>query len=367
VTYTAGSITPDHLDQQALDRAVQDYYDAWKARYIRQECGDGRYILFTTTATPGGENTISISEGHGYGMLITVLMAGYDPQAQTIFDGMLRFFKDHPSANSPHLMAWKQVQGCTDVEPGNTGSASDGDMDIAYALLLADQQWGSQGEIDYRQEARGVIQALKEQIVNPQTHTLLLGDWVLPDETKYYFSTRTSDFMPGHLRAYSQASGDPAWQQVLDRTYQLLTDIHQEYSPQTGLLPDFIVDLNHTPRPAEAYFLENDSDGWYGYNACRDPWRLGVDYLLTGDRRALVLLHPLNAWIQDSTGGHPAVVKSGYHLDGKSPDERDYLDLAFGAPLSVAAMAEGENQAWLNASDLLGIHPSRMAGIMTRL
>ena len=33
-------------------------------------------------------------------------------------------------------------------EPGGTDSAFDGDCDIAYALLLADAQWGSAGAID---------------------------------------------------------------------------------------------------------------------------------------------------------------------------------------------------------------------------
>jgi hypothetical protein len=43
-------------------------------------------------------DSISISEGHGYGMLILALMAGYDPHAQTYFDGMFRMFTDHQAA-----------------------------------------------------------------------------------------------------------------------------------------------------------------------------------------------------------------------------------------------------------------------------
>jgi hypothetical protein len=60
-----------------------------------------------------------------------------DPEARQIFDGLYAFSRDHPSAGSPDLMAWKQVGGCKNVDLRNTGSATDGDMDIATDYLLA--------------------------------------------------------------------------------------------------------------------------------------------------------------------------------------------------------------------------------------
>lgn len=51
-------------------------------------------------------------------------------------------------------MAWFQTKSCTSAEGAD--SASDGDLDIAYPLLLADKQWGSCGAIDYAAEAQQV-------------------------------------------------------------------------------------------------------------------------------------------------------------------------------------------------------------------
>jgi endo-1,4-beta-D-glucanase Y len=367
IAYTPGSLKPNHYSQNELDQAVKDYYESWKRTYLRQACGEGRYIIYTGYATNGDEHTLTHSEAHGYGMVITALMAGYDPQAQVIFDGLYLYFRDHPSVNSPDLMAWNQIDGsdishpCPDADPGNTGSATDGDMDIAYALLLADKQWGSAGEYNYHQEALKVIRAILEHEVNIGKSTMLLGDWSTPNEPKYYYGTRSSDFMPGHLRAFSQATANTNWMKILVVSYDMFQSIQNQYAPESGLFPDFIQDVNDNPHPAEPDFLEAETDGWYSYNACRNPWRLGVDYLLNGDSRAQNLLTRLNAWIFKSTKGDPSRIKAGYNLDGGSTSDHDYLDLAFVAPLGVGAMAGGSTSpadylVWLNAIWELIVH-----------
>src|SRR5262245_66006088 len=88
-------------------------------------------------------------------MIIFALMAGYDSQDKQYFDGMFNMFDKHRSKNNPNNMSWlidKSEQSSKDQD-----SATDGDMDIAYALLLADRQWGSNGKINYLEEARKII------------------------------------------------------------------------------------------------------------------------------------------------------------------------------------------------------------------
>jgi endo-1,4-beta-D-glucanase Y len=362
--YAAGSIRPDHITQEEMDRVVAQTYDEWKTMYIRQGCDEGRYYLHTNISTGGGSQTISISEGHGYGMVITALMAGHDPEARTIFDGMVLFLRDHPSSGDPALMAWNQVEGCTDLDGnGTTASATDGDMDIAYALLLADAQWGSDGAVNYRDEAVKTINAIMAQEVNPASLTLQLGDWVNLDNPVHYHATRSSDWMIGHLRAFLAATGDQRWQQVIDNTYATLSTIQTNYSPATGLLPDFVVDTNASPHPADSGFLEGDWDGRYSYNACRFPWRIGTDFMINGEARAKAALAPFNAWIQQASGGDPARIDSGYALDGSMGDQRRYTDLSFVAPIGVSAMAGAENQQWLNSLwDFIVARPVRDGG-----
>jgi endo-1,4-beta-D-glucanase Y len=342
MTYAAGTIRPDHVSQSALDQAVRDFYDEWKGEFLSQTCGTGRYVVLSHT---DGAN-LTVSEAHGYGMLLAALMAGHDPDARTIFDGMYAYFRDHPSIFTPNLMAWYQNKSCGDANGGDT--ASDGDLDIAYALLLADKQWGSCGAVDYLAAAQSVIADIKAAELDTSSQYVLLGDWVTPSDTQYYPATRSSDFMPDHYRAYLAATSDTDWTDVVDRGYDIFDAIQTTYSASTGLLPDFVVDPLGTPDPAPPGFLEGPNDGKYSYNACRNPWRLATDFVVSGDARASSALAPINAWIRTTTGNDPSQIGAGYALDGTPTPGTDYLSQAFVAPFGVGAMVDAANQAWLN-------------------
>jgi hypothetical protein len=150
-----------------------------------------------------------------------------------------------------------------------------------------------------------------------------------------------------HLRSYAAASGDAEWTRVADTGYQIIASIQRDASPATGLLPDFIEDVDARPRPASPGFLESDADGRYGYNACRTPWRIATDYLLAGDTRAQTALRPINTWLRAATSGDSRKIMGGYKLDGAPAVS--YYKSAFAAPFGVSAMVDAENQDWLNA------------------
>ncbi|HYC22955.1 MAG TPA: glycosyl hydrolase family 8 [Candidatus Bathyarchaeia archaeon] len=341
--YAAGAILPDDASQATLDQAVRDFYDAWKATYLKQACGPGRYYVATHTQ-PGN---LTVSEGHGYGMVLTALMAGHDPDARAEFDGMYVYFREHPTATHQSLMSWYQNGACRDAQ--GSDSATDGDLDIAYALLLADKQWGSCGAIDYLAEAKKVLADVKDGDLDATASYTLLGDWVSASDPQYYPSTRTSDFMLDHFRSFAAATGDSAWTNLLDHTYALIDGLQTTWSPTTGLLPDFAVHPLTTPAPAPAFFLEGRNDGAYDYNACRDPWRIATDFVASGDARARNAAGRIDSWIRSATGGDPSRIKSGYQLDGTMSSGADYLSMAFVAPLAVGAMVDATNQSWLDA------------------
>lgn len=342
-SYVAGAILPSHVGQAALDQAVRDFYDDWKATYVKQACGAGRYVV---VAKAGGGN-LTVSEAHGYGMILMALMAGHDPDAQTIFDGMFAYFRDHPSGITPSLMSWYQSNSCSDANGNDT--ASDGDLDIAYALLLADKQWGSCGPVDYLAEAQSVIAGIKGGELDATKQFVKLGDWVSAGDAPYDDATRSSDFMPDHYRSFLAATGDATWTSVLNRTYLIVDALQDVHGPATGLLPDFVVDPLGTPDPAPAGFLEGANDGAYDYNACRDPWRLGTDFLVAGEARAGTAVQAINVWIRATTGGDPTDIRSGYQLGGSASANSNYLSMAFVAPFGVGAMVDAANQSWLNA------------------
>ncbi|MEC0240331.1 glycosyl hydrolase family 8 [Paenibacillus dokdonensis] len=361
--YAAGSIKPNHQSETQIDATVTRLYNEWKKKYLKsnpylKSSDPSQYYVWYADgdwfekehddALNVDYDATTVSEAHGYGMLITAYMAGQDPQAKSYFDGLYRYFRAHPSSINPDLMAWKQGDtGKAIVDVDGVDSATDGDMDIAYALLLADSQWGSSGKINYLAEAKKVIQAIMKNDVNHTEWTLKLADWAEDNDAKYGSATRPSDFMLQHLKDFMQVSGDRNWELVIDKTYEVSRDLFTRFSPKAGLLPDFVVKKNGSFAPADPEFLEAETDGDYSYNSSRTPWRIGTDALITGDERAKEQLNTLTGWIRKTTKDDPSKILAGYKLDGSAPLE-DYPDLSFTAPLMVGAMLDSSNQSWLN-------------------
>lgn len=358
MSYTPGVIKPDYVSQEQLDNDVRRIYDEWKERYLVQSEKDPNqyYVFYNREKTNEPINAVSCSEGHGYGMLATALMGGYDDKAKVYFDGLYHFYKAHPGAGNPALMGWQQIKMSSgdirntppyDNEDGNF-SATDGDMDIAYALMLADKQWGSGGEIDYMKEAKTLIYAIMKNDVNTDEWILKLGDWASNSDSDYGTGTRSSDFMLSHLKAFQVVTGDSNWGKIVDKTYAIINSLYSSQSATTGLLPDFSFKKGSEYIPSYPNYLEAPYDGDYYYNSCRVPWRVPIDYLLSGDTRALKQISVLNQWVQTSTGGNPGNINAGYKLDGSRIMEEEKGVMVFIAPFAVSAMVDSENQAWLN-------------------
>ncbi|MFF4561144.1 glycosyl hydrolase family 8 [Streptomyces sp. NPDC001435] len=336
--YIAGTLRPSG-DQSGLDQAVIAKYTAWKSAFVKQNCGNGWYEVIS----PDADHPY-VAEGQGYGMVVTALMAGADPDAKKIFDGMVKYMLAHPSVHNSDLLAAEQDSSCRSVD--GSDSATDGDLDVAYGLLLADKQWGSAGTYDYKNLAVRHINAIKANEVNPSTHLMKLGDWSSSGD-QYYYISRSSDWMVDHFRAFRRATGDSAWDTVRTAHQNLITSQQTKYASSTGLLADFVVNTNTTPKPASGQVLESPNDGDYGWNACRDPWRIGADAVTSGDTASLASARKLTSWIKAKTGGNPNNIVTGYHLNGSTFDSGH--DMAFTAPFAVAALTDPGSQAWLDA------------------
>jgi hypothetical protein len=349
ISYKSGYILPDVMSRDDLNKKVQDYYFAWKTKYIKQ-CADGTYYVDFSDENP---DVSTVSEAIGYGMVITAYMAGADPKAKEIFDGLYRFYIRHPSNICSSFMAWRQGKDCR-----NTGfdSATDGDEDAAFALLLADKQWGSNGDINYKQAALKIINALKICVFHSQGFPLL-GDWAKGDSTEpvYLDATRSSDWMLDHYLAFYNATGDEFWLDAIDKIISLVDSIQINYSSNTGLIPDFIIHTSTSPQPAYPNFLESQYDGDLYYNACRTPWRLTTGQLFLDDDRLVLQIQKINNWIIAKTGNNAQNIMAGYKLDGTPI--ANYQDICFTGGFAVAAMIS-KNQTWLNSCFNALIQPS---------
>lgn len=338
-------------EEPALSQDTQSFYEYWKDKYIVQDpyiTDDAQYFVYYSEEKYSGSEpvAVTVSEAHGYGMLITACMAQYDSDAKEIFDGMYRFYKCHTSSIGPALMAWQQADnGSAIVNISGADSASDGDMDIAYALLIADCVWGSGGDIDYRTAAKYVINDIMKYEVNKTDWVIQLGDWAVWSEEgdEYYAATRASDFIMQYMPVFAEVTGDDRWMNVHRSTYDIINSFIDEYG--TGILPDFIVKDSSTGKfiAAPPDFLESENDGNYYYNSCRTPWRISMDYLINGDADAKRFADTINSFIKKSTGSDPWEIKAGYTPDGNAVEY--YNDLCFVAPFLVAASC-GDDRSW---------------------
>jgi len=338
--YPAGTIQPSG-GPGALDAAVTGYYDRWKAAYVTSGCGG--YYIKTGPIEP---MAITGSSANGAAMIAIAMMAGHDPEAQTVFDGFVAVARAFPSYLTGHdgLLAYAIYEGCK--RPAEGDSTTDGDLDFAFALLLADNQWGSSGKVDYLAEAKKTITALKPYDMNPDLKLPRIGDWAsLPDEPMVWkTSTKPPFFMMDHFRAYGHATGDTFWMDCVSTQEALIARIQSMYAAATGLLPQF---LTNGTTPPTGKLLNDANDGSYYREAGRIPFRLAADYVVSGDMQTRAALTKINAWIKMKTGGDPAKIVNGYKLDGTpigtSPN------MGFVAPFGAGAIIDASNQAWLDA------------------
>ena len=179
------------------------------------------------------------------------------------------------------------------------------------------------------------------------TFSILLSDAV-ENDSHDYFDTRSSDFMPAHFKSFFHATNNEGWNKTIDNNYKLFDAMQNEFSKEIGLVPDFIVHINNSPKPAPARYLESRYDGLYNYNACRVPWRIATDFIINGDKRSEKFIEKINKWIKETTQENPDNISAGYTLGGDDLKSRHFEALSFIAPFAVAAMINKNNQNWLN-------------------
>ncbi|MGN4738984.1 glycosyl hydrolase family 8 [Bacillus cereus group sp. MYBK227-1] len=339
----AGVIKPNHVTQESLNASVRSYYDNWKKKYLKNDLSSlpgGYYVKGEITGDADGFKPLGTSEGQGYGMIITVLMAGYDSNAQKIYDGLFKTARTFKSSQNPNLMGW--VVADSKKAQGHFDSATDGDLDIAYSLLLAHKQWGSNGTVNYLKEAQDMItKGIKASNVT-NNNRLNLGDW----DSKSSLDTRPSDWMMSHLRAFYEFTGDKTWLTVINNLYDVYTQFSNKYSPNTGLISDFVV--KNPPQPAPKDFLdESEYTNAYYYNASRVPLRIVMDYAMYGEKRSKVISDKVSSWIQNKTNGNPSKIVDGYQLNGSNIGS--YPTAVFVSPFIAASITSSNNQKWVNS------------------
>ncbi|HSI53674.1 MAG TPA: glycosyl hydrolase family 8 [Ramlibacter sp.] len=337
--YVAG-IKPS-ASTTVMDTALKAQYTAWKAARV---VSAGNIVSGGFTVKFSDANYATVSEGMGYGMLLAVIFAGHDAQARQLFDGLLAVVRARPAwavsqydPNGKYLMDWRLHSN--GASAGDGWNAMDGDLDIALALQMAHKQWGSTGTWNYLQEAKNTIGALKSW--NMKADGATKG---LPSPN----NNRTSDYMLGHFRAFKAATGDGLWDLAVNRAHALIDRMQTVYSAGVGLVPDFVINTHTaTPSPSTGYIGDgNDKEGYFWWNACRNPWRWSTDYVMSGDARSAMVTARIIDFFKAKSGGDPYKIGTGYALDGTQLTGGN--SAAYHGPICAGACVDARFQGFLD-------------------
>lgn len=369
VAYT-GCIKPTWWDGPQRAMVIQQYYDKWKADYYRTYPSPNNNVGYiegpVTGSNPGwpsGVTAVSASEHTGYGMMLFAMMAGCDPDARKCFDSLFRLYMANPScedstttSKNNGMMSWVEPSQYN-TSLNKSDSATDGDMDIAYALLLASKQWGGNPDgysNTYEYYAKQMINkgflsnTTDVSDLNLTTDYILNGDWAWGNESEtvggvtYRWNdkwlTRPSDWILDHFTSFNKAVSSTEWGQLRDKVYSIHT---AAANGTTGLISDFVLTYSTTssyptteaPRAAwDKYQGEPFPTSQFSENACRVPFRFAADYALSGDSRSKTIAKRIGTWISNKytswwdvqntyyLNGNPYPVTAAYPTVGKKDD-----------------------------------------------
>lgn len=342
--------------KEQLTFELLKFYEEWKNRYLRvvKDSSPTKEYLFYTIDQPMTNNAVTCSEAMGYGMVIFPIMYKFDKSAKEHFTNIYNFIKSYPSVYNKNLMAWQQIMdsngNIVNREP-ETSSATDGDMDISYGLLIADKLWSKIDKIDYKYQAIKRIQGLMDSCVDKDDYSLTLGDWVtgLANST-FKGVTRSSDFMLYSLRTFTKTDtkNSKKWNLVIARIQKIISNQMKRESKDNGLMPDFFVKEKGVFIAPNKKILESIHDGDYYFNSARIPWRYSMDSILNKKISISKQLSTLNKWIIKTTSTNPKNIVSGYYLRNGPPGQPfgSSNDLSFVAPFLVLSLLQKDNPNW---------------------
>jgi len=319
---------------------LQTWYNTWKTNHLRTCSGKG------IMATSDNTNEVKV-EGVGWALITSAYMGD-----KASFDGIYQFYNASSklSPKSGGMMSWLvDCNGIRNNNDDNAGTASDGDLDAAFGLIVAGWQWGG----DYLDSARSVLKRVRQLVTYCEADDLYViaggyngGVW--GGACNY---TDISYYTPAFFRVFSEVSGDKAWDKLADDTYTLL---ERNAHATTGLVSDW-QKVDGAP-----YLRENSQapgkDTYYSYDACRTPWRITLDYLWNGNERAKTWATKISNWAKDKT----STLKEGYNLDGTpgGDGQGNNAGMAFLGALAVAAMANDQTTVNTFGSALPSSAPS---------
>ncbi len=282
VEYSFGLDKPSGANKAHVEAA----YQHWKDNYVTSvdACGYQRvmfdYYPGTTRGKTDGSRTVS--EGIAYGMLISAYMGD-----KSLFDNLWGYYKRHRNQNG--VMHW-MIEKCN---PVGLNGASDAELDVAMALIVASHQWQSDA---YVNDAKMMIRIIRQHQFD--------GDVLKPGDMfggnnlvcPSYFSPAYYKVFKDYDTGYAQF-----WENAINKSYQII----EAAGGTSGLVPDWCTATGQVSSEANQY---EDQGRNFIFDAIRTPFRAGIDYLWHGTPAAKAYCEKISTWLM---GKHPSTSTIG--------------------------------------------------------
>jgi len=347
-----------HFPSEQKTWAVDSRYNEWKAIYYRtieqerelNEEEDTRKNNFDAGAEGSArirfdansncqvngttmDGVCSVSEGIGYGMLITLFQGDEDA-----FRRLWKYSKYHQvAAGSDHLMNWKFRTFVYGANKDGAGSATDADLDVATALILGYRKWGDSEMLNNALQIAKDIYRLEIREGNKL---------IMPGNTPMWRnadSYNPSYFSPVAIRLFAEYDSERDWNAVLNANYEWLENI----SANGNLVPDWANSQGVPEAPPNGSGATTYRQ--YYYESVRVPWRLAWDQAWYNDSRAKTILNRFAAFIVEQTDWNPANVSNRYNYSGSQPNKTSNTIMAQQASLCATGLTSPDYAGWLNA------------------
>lgn len=290
--------------EQKYNFCLKKSYDLYKRAFMTK---DGRIM-------DPEKNNISTSEGQSYIMLRSLAMGD-----KKTFDLAYKWAKDNLQRKD-NLFSWlwgKNSKGEYKILDEN--SASDADIDIAFALLLAYETWN---ENQYLQEATSIIKS----IWNYETKRIGAYIVLMPgvsQTSSEKIEINPSYFSPYAFRLFQKYDDTNDWNCLINSSYYYLSQVMS--ITETNLPPNWF--LIEDVQNGDQIVIEDSPRGDFSYDAIRVFARIYFDYENTGEKRALPILERSKFFIDKwkTNDMQNAKFYVNYQANGQLKDKDEFI------------------------------------------
>ena len=299
---------------------IQTHFNDWKSAWY-EDMGNGTARVIS----PNDSAEMTVSEGVAYGMMIMVYMSNAQNDHQSEFDKLWAYWKKYAvNAGSASGMNWH-----INNKNGNvgSGSASDADIDAAFALIMASKQWGN---ATYLNDAKTLISWMKSKDMESDGRVKAGSNWNPALNSSYV--------IPAAFKLFAEVTGDSFWETAITTN---LKHVSQCQNANSGLMPDWCDWSSHKAASNTGAQVSGGDAGFFD-DAARTPWRMAMAYNWYGIKEAKDINDKIIPWLDRTTYGNANFIWPGYNLEGTGSPYSFFTTSTFVGGLGLA-MGSADN------------------------